>query len=240
MKLTIDAVLSDIGSDARRIVTIGHKTEHPSENIMHIEVDAGRGQTLDSALHSPQAQDADVLVLPEIRDHETAHLACVAAISDCLVLTSIDAPDSISGLFHVLDLGVKPPLVCKTVTAVLSQRQIRTLCERCKEPYKPKPEFLQKANLPTERINVFYRPPKDPQVRCGYCDGTGYHGTTGIFELLVTNDRMRELLNEEYPSMISIKEEARKSGMLYLEEDGLRQVIRGVTAVSELVRVLRE
>ena len=122
--------------------------------------------------------------------------------------------------------------------ATLSQRLVRVLCETCKEPYKPKPEFLEKANLPAEKVDVFYKPPENPEQICPSCGGTGYMGRTGVFELLVVSEPMRDLIRES-ASPTAIKAEARKAGMIYLQEDGLRQVIQGKTSIKELMRVVK-
>ena len=112
------------------------------------------------------------------------------------------------------------------------------LCEACKEPYKPKPEFLKKANLRVEKIDVFYRRPENPEQVCQQCGGTGYFGRTGIYELMVISEPLRELLREN-PSINKIKAEARKNRMINLQEDGLRQVIQGRTSIEELLRVVK-
>ena len=112
------------------------------------------------------------------------------------------------------------------------------LCDACKEPYKPKPDFLKKANLPVDKVDVFYRRPENPEQVCPQCGGTGYFGRTGIYELLVITEPMREMLREN-PSINKIKAEAIKSGMIYLQEDGIRQVIQGRTSIEELVRVVK-
>ena len=138
----------------------------------------------------------------------------------------------------VIDLGVEPFMIASALTAVLGQRLVRLLCENCKEPYKPKPEFLKKANLPADKVDVFYRQPKEPQQVCQVCGGTGYLGRTGIFELLVITEAMRDMIREN-PSLNAIKAEARKNGMIYLQEDGLRQVIQGRTSIEELLRVVK-
>ncbi len=104
--------------------------------------------------------------------------------------------------------------------------------------YKPKPEFLKKANLPVEKVDVFYRPPENPEQVCQQCGGTGYFGRTGIYELLVLTEPMRDMIREN-PSINKIKAEARKGGMIYLQEDGLRQVIQGRTSIEELLRVVK-
>ena len=123
------------------------------------------------------------------------------------------------------------------------------LCPKCKVRYKPNPEVLRKANLPADKIKYFFRPPEsddqkaparsgeDPAV-CENCGGTGYRGRLGIFELFVINDRIRELLREN-PNINALKQEAVKNGMEALQEDGLRQVIKGKTSIQELLRVAK-
>ena len=101
-----------------------------------------------------------------------------------------------------------------------------------------KPEFLRKANLPAERISKFYRPPKNPETDCPACGGLGYRGRIGVFELLPVNERMREMIRDQ-SAMTAIRAEARKNGMLYMKEEGLRLVVRGVTSVDELLRVVK-
>jgi general secretion pathway protein E len=177
-------------------------------------------------------------MIGEIRDQETATIACQAATTGHMVFSTVHANDTVTALFRLLDLGVEPYMIASALTAVLGQRLVRVLCEACKVPYKPKPEFLKKANLPADKVNVFYRRPTEPPQICPRCDGTGYLGRTGIFELLVISEAVRDLIREN-PSINAIKAEARKNGMIYLQEDGLRQVIRGKTSIDELLRVVK-
>jgi type II secretory ATPase GspE/PulE/Tfp pilus assembly ATPase PilB-like protein len=194
-------------------------------------------------------QDPDVIMIGEIRDAETAEIACQAAQTGHLVFTTIHANDTVTALVRLLDLGVQPATLASAVSAVLGQRLVRLLCPECRVRYKPNPEMLQKANLPADKIKYFHRPPDpderkpadDPEgepVVCENCGGTGYRGRTGIFELLVINDRIRELLRHN-PNVNALKQEAVKSGMKYLQEDGLRQVIQGKTSIQELLRVCK-
>jgi len=155
-----------------------------------------------------------------------------------MVFSTVHSNDAVTSLFRLLDLGVEPFMISSALTAVLAQRLVRLLCESCKEPYKPKPEFLKKANLPVDKVDVFYRRPENSEQVCQQCGGTGYFGRTGIFELLVITEPIRELLREN-PSQNRIKAEARKNGMIYLQEDGLRQVIQGRTSIEELLRVVK-
>jgi type II secretory ATPase GspE/PulE/Tfp pilus assembly ATPase PilB-like protein len=231
------AAMREIDRFTRNIITIEDPIEYNLDNVTQIEINTKAGQTFATSLRSVLRQDPDVIMIGEIRDEETAKIGCQAATTGHMVFTSIHANDAITALFRLLDLGVEPFLLSSAITAIWSQRLVRRLCDHCKEPYKPKPEFLKKANLPANKIDLFYRPPKQTEEICPNCGGTGYRGRTGVFELLVISDKIREMLKET-PSMTAIKAEARKNGMLYLQEDGLRQVIKGITSVQELMRVI--
>jgi general secretion pathway protein E len=235
---TLYACLREIDRFQRNIITVEDPIEYHIDNITQIEINTKAGQTFATSLRSILRQDPDVIMIGEIRDQETANIACQAANTGHMVFSTVHANDTITSLFRLLDLGVEPFMIASALTAVLGQRLVRTLCENCKEPYKPKPEFLEKANLPVEKIDIFYRPPEEPQEVCPNCGGTGYLGRVGVFELLVITDTIRDLIREN-PSINAIKAEARKNGMVYLLEDGLRQVIQGKTSIKELQRVLK-
>src|SRR5207249_1670092 len=132
-----------------------------------------------------------------------------------------------------LNLGVEPFMVASSLSAVLSQRLVRLLCPQCKVGYRPNPELLRRANLPADKIKLFYRPPR-PEDRppeepiCPHCGGTGYRGRTGIFELLVVNEKIRELIKDN-PNLDAIRQEAVKSGLILLQQDGMSVVIEGLT-----------
>ncbi|MBX6312034.1 MAG: type II/IV secretion system protein [Isosphaeraceae bacterium] len=235
---TLYACLREIDRYQRNIITVEDPIEYHIDNITQIEINTKAGQTFAGSLRSILRQDPDVIMIGEIRDQETATIACQAATTGHMVFSTVHANDTITAVFRLLDLGVEPFMVASALSAVLGQRLVRVLCEACKEPYKPKPEFLEKANLPANKVDVFYRPPENPQQVCPQCGGTGYMGRTGIFELLVITDAMRELIREN-PSLNALKAEARKNGMIYLQEDGLRQVIQGKTSIKELLRVVK-
>jgi type II secretory ATPase GspE/PulE/Tfp pilus assembly ATPase PilB-like protein len=177
-------------------------------------------------------------MIGEIRDQETASIACQASNTGHMVFSTVHSNDAVTALFRLLDLGVEPFMIASALSGVLAQRLVRLLCEACKEPYKPKPDFLRKANLPVEKVDVFYRRPENPEQVCQQCGGTGYFGRIGIFELMVLTEPMRDMIREN-PSITKIKAEARKNGMIYLQEDGLRQVIQGRTSIEELLRVVK-
>ena len=235
---TLYAGLREIDRFQKNIITVEDPIEYHLDNITQMEINTKSGQTFSGSLRSILRQDPDVIMIGEIRDQETATIACQAATTGHMVFSTVHANDTVTALFRLLDLGVEPFMIASALTAVLGQRLVRVLCEACKEPYKPKPEFLKKANLPADKVDVFYRKPTEPEQVCPQCGGTGYLGRTGIFELLVITEPMRDMIREN-PSMNAIKAEARKNGMIYMQEDGLRQVIQGKTSIEELLRVVK-
>jgi type II secretory ATPase GspE/PulE/Tfp pilus assembly ATPase PilB-like protein len=235
---TLYACLREIDRFQKNIITVEDPIEYHLDNITQMEINQKSGQTFSGSLRSILRQDPDVIMIGEIRDQETATIACQAATTGHMVFSTVHANDTVTALFRLLDLGVEPFMIASALTAVLGQRLVRVLCENCKEPYKPKPEFLKKANLPIDKVDVFYRKPAEPQEVCPQCGGTGYLGRVGIFELLVITEPMRDMIREN-PSINAIKAEARKNGMIYLQEDGLRQVIQGKTSIDELLRVVK-
>ncbi len=236
---TLYACLREIDRFQKNIITVEDPIEYHIDNVTQLEVNTKSGQTFAGSLRSILRQDPDVIMIGEIRDQETATIACQAANTGHMVFSTVHSNDSITALFRLLDLGVEPFMIASALSAVLAQRLVRSLCETCKEPYKPKDEFLRKAGLPPEKVEFFYRPPENPQQVCPTCGGTGYLGRTGIFELLVITDAIRDMIREN-PSVNAIKAEARKNGnMIYLQEDGIRQVIQGRTSIQELLRVVK-
>jgi general secretion pathway protein E len=235
---TLYASLREIDRYQKNIITVEDPIEYHLDNITQMEVNTKAGQTFAAALRSILRQDPDVIMIGEIRDQETASIACQAANTGHMVFSTVHSNDAVTALFRLLDLGVEPFMIASALSGVMGQRLVRILCDICKEPYKPKPEFLKKANLPVEKVDVFYRRPENPEQVCQQCGGTGYFGRTGIYELLVLTETMKDMIREN-PSINKIKAEARKNGMIYLQEDGLRQVIQGRTSIEELLRVVK-
>jgi type II secretory ATPase GspE/PulE/Tfp pilus assembly ATPase PilB-like protein len=241
---TLYACLNEIDRFQKNIITVENPVEYNLSNITQIEINTKAGKDFATELRSILRQDPDVIMIGEVRDHETAEIACQAAQTGHMVFTTLHANDTVTALSRLLDLGVQPYMIASALSGVLGQRLVRLLCPKCKVRYKPNPDMLRKANLPADKIKFFYRPPEpqeqekdgdEPKV-CSKCGGSGYYGRTGIFELLVITDRIREMIRDN-PNLNAIRQEAVKSGMRYLQEDGLRQVIEGKTSIQELLRV---
>jgi general secretion pathway protein E len=239
---TLYGCLAEIDCYQKNVITIENPVEYHIDNVTQIEVNPKAGKTFASELRSILRQDPDVIYIGEIRDQETAEIACQAAQTGHMVFTTLHANDTVTALARLIDLGVQPFMVANAVSAVLGQRLVRVLCPKCKQRYKPNADMLRKANLPADKIKFFYRPPEKSEQddsgseTCEHCGGTGYHGRVGIFEMLNLNDALKDLIKEN-PNFNAIKQEAVKNGMKYLQEDGLRQVIEGTTSIQELLRV---
>jgi general secretion pathway protein E len=244
---TLYACLRELDRWQKNVITVENPVEYHIDNVTQIEINPKAGKTFASELRSILRQDPDVIYIGEIRDQETAEIACQAAQTGHMVFTTLHANDTTTALGRLIDLGVQPFMVASAISAILGQRLVRVLCPKCKVKYKPNPDLLRKTNLPADKIKFFYRPPETPDempggpdgpTECEHCGGTGYHGRTGIFELLVITDRIRDMIRENL-NLNAIKQEAVKNGMKYLQEDGLRVVIEGKTSIQELLRVAK-
>ncbi|HTU20350.1 MAG TPA: GspE/PulE family protein [Gemmataceae bacterium] len=239
---TLYACLGEIDRYQKNVITVENPVEYHIDNVTQIEVNPKAGKTFASELRSILRQDPDVIYIGEIRDQETAEIACQAAQTGHMVFTTLHANDTVTAVARLIDLGVQPFMVANSVTAVLGQRLVRVLCPHCKQRYKPNAELLRKANLPADKIKFFYRPPEQEQSEddkvCPVCVGSGYRGRTGVYELLELTDPIRDMIREN-PNFNAIRQEAVKHGMKYLQEDGLRQVIEGRTSIQEILRVCK-
>ncbi len=235
---TLYAALGEIDSYQRNIITIEDPIEYKMESVTQIEINNKAGQTFAGSLRSVLRQDPDVLMVGEIRDEETAIIACQAANTGHMVFSTVHANETFTALYRMMDLGVEPFMLSSSLSAILGQRLARRLCNECKVAYKPKPEFLKKANLPANKIENFYKQPTNPEGQCPACGGLGYKGRVGIYELLALNERMRDMIRDS-AAITQIKAEARKNGMLYMREEGLRLVVKGITSVDEMLRVVK-
>ena len=187
----------------------------------------------------------NVIVMRDLVDAKTLKMLCdELASEERFAISTVRAKDAVEALLRVYAIEKAPvPEFRDQVSAVLSQRLVRKLCDKCKEPYAPSADVLKQLGLPPDRVKAFYRPPtakadEDKRELCRECGGLGYLGQTAIFELLVVDDLMRKTLAAS-PKLDVLRAAARKSGMKSLQEEGILMVVRGATSLPELMRVLK-
>ena len=230
---TLYAMLSEIDAFQKNIITIEDPIEYRLDNVTQTPVNVKAGVTFANVLRSALRQDPDVIMVGEIRDAETARVACQAAMTGHFVFSTLHANDSITSMFRMLDLGVEAYFISSSLTAVLAQRLVRVLCPTCKVAYVPEADFLRKIGVPENREIQLYK-----SQGCDECQGTGYRGRLGVYELFEVTDPIKELVRTN-AGMQAITNEARKGGFRKLHDDGLAKVIKGITSVKELIRVTR-
>jgi len=228
---TLYAALLSIDAYERNVITLENPVEYQIDNVRQTAISPKAGITFASELRSLLRQDPDVVMVGEIRDGETAHIAMQAAQTGHLVFSTVHANDSVSTLFRLLDLEVEPYLISSSVHVILAQRLVRVLCESCKVGYHATPEVFKKLHLPYQEDLLFYK-----AAGCDNCQNTGYRGRAGLFELFAINDEIRNMLNKR-PSVTQVRDAARRGGLRTLQEAGIALVVAGRTSLKEVVRV---
>jgi type II secretory ATPase GspE/PulE/Tfp pilus assembly ATPase PilB-like protein len=244
---TMDVALSNTDRFIRNFVSVidSDKSERDIENIHATTYSSSAGETPATVLPKLIRTYPEVIIVRDVADLDTLTLLCEQAGENRLVLTSIRAKEAAEALLRLMMLKIPPADFAPAVKAVLNVRLIRKLCETCKEAYPPPAEVLKQLGLPAGRIESLYRPPtqpidpKHPDVVCEACQGIGYYGRTGIFELLMVDDTIRQVLTTA-PKMENLRAAARKAKHRSLQEEGVLLVARGVTSIPELLRVLKQ
>jgi general secretion pathway protein E len=233
---TLYAALSRLNAAEKNILTIEDPIEYQMQGIGQIQVMPKIGLTFANALRSILRQDPDVILVGEVRDLETAEMAIHASLTGHLVFSTLHTNDSAGATTRLVDMGIEPYLVSSSVIAVMAQRLVRLICPDCREEYKPDDATLADIGLSEDdlRGRTIYR-----GKGCDTCSGRGYLGRTGIYELLVVDSNIQNLIVSRADSNV-IKREARKNGMVTLREDGLRKMLAGLTTLEEVLRMSRE
>ncbi len=233
---TLYCVLGKINSPEKKIITVEDPVEYQLKGVNQIQVKSSIGLTFANALRSIVRQDPDVILIGEIRDAETAEIAIQSALTGHLVLSTLHTNDAPSAITRLIDMGMEDFLLSSTIIGILAQRLVRVACTYCREPYSPDPAILREMKVDVgglADLNVI-------QAKgCENCSNTGYWGRAGIFEFLHVTDDIQRLILEKRDSNV-IKETARKNGMRTLREDGWLKVKKGVTTISEVIRVTQE
>ncbi len=231
---TLYATLSKINTLDKNIITVEDPVEYQLPRINQVQVNPKAGLTFATGLRSILRQDPDVIMVGEIRDRETAEIAVQAALTGHLVLSTLHTNDAPSAFTRLVDMGIEPFLITSSVIGVLAQRLARQICAKCKEAYRPPREAVRRLSEELAEVEdlVLYR-----GAGCEYCRQTGYKGRTGVYELLVVTDRIRELVVRR-ASANEIREAARAEGFRTMRDDGIRKVLEGVTTIEEILRVV--
>jgi general secretion pathway protein E/type IV pilus assembly protein PilB len=229
---TLYAALGEIVSSEIKVLTIEDPVEYHLEGVNQINVAPKIGLTFGRGLRHILRHDPDVVMIGEIRDLETAEAAVQAALTGHLVLSTLHTNDSCSSATRLLDMGMEPFLVTSTLEAAMAQRLVRTICPKCKQPRQYDP-----SQLPAD---FNYRPGEvlHSGAGCKKCRGTGYYGRSGLFELMLTTDRIREKIMSRSQAS-DIVTEAKRDGLRVLREDGWLKVRAGITTVEEVIRATK-
>ncbi|MGA1869248.1 MAG: GspE/PulE family protein [bacterium] len=233
---TLYSVLSRIHTSEKNFITIEDPVEYKIRGINQIQTNEKAGLTFAKLLRSILRQDPDTIMVGEIRDQETAEIAMRAALTGHMVFSTLHTNDAIGTIPRLIDMGIPPFLVCNSLILSVAQRLVRRICVQCRKEYKPSSTTLDSLGLTAsnEEQIFFYR-----GRGCEQCNNTGYYGRTGIFELLVIDQEIKNLiLQNALPYTLRIK--ALENGMSSLRESGLHKVIQGITTLEEVLNTCIE
>ena len=229
---TLYSCLGQVNTIDQKLLTAEDPVEYDIDGIMQVPINEGAGMTFGKALRSFLRQDPDVIMVGEMRDLETAQIAIQSSLTGHLVLSTLHTNDAPGAVTRMVDMGIEPFLISSTLSCVLAQRLVRTICKKCRTPFEPTEKQLSLLNLSPHDIGskVFYY-----GRGCATCNDSGYKGRRGIFELLVITDALRVLINERAPTVV-LRQKAVELGMTTLRDDGLRNIFDGETTIEEVVK----
>ncbi|MCK4658672.1 MAG: Flp pilus assembly complex ATPase component TadA [Phycisphaerae bacterium] len=229
---TLYGALRELNTPEVKILTTEDPVEYDIDGLVQVQIRSDIGLTFARALRSFLRQDPDIILVGEIRDLETAQIAVQAALTGHLVFSTLHTNDAPSSIARLLDLGLEPFLITATLEAIVAQRLVRRICANCKSEFSPTEELLMELELTPESIGdrtLYYG------KGCDYCNNTGYRGRMGIYELMVFNDRLRDMVMR-HASTAVLRNEAVKSGMRPLRDSGLMAIYDGITTIDEVVK----
>ncbi|MCS6776311.1 MAG: ATPase, T2SS/T4P/T4SS family, partial [Chthonomonadaceae bacterium] len=231
---TLYASLNEIYSVEKKIITVEDPVEYQLHGVNQIQVHPQIGLTFASGLRSIVRQDPDIIMVGEIRDHETVEIAIHAALTGHLVFSTLHTNDAAGAVSRLLDMGAEPYLVASSLIGVVAQRLVRINCPRCRQPYDEKPEALREIGIDPETVR---RTPLMRGVGCAECRGVGFKGRGGIYEFLQIDENIRRMVVDRVPAS-HIKQYAQKhQGMVTMLQDGRDKVLQGETTIQEVLRV---
>jgi general secretion pathway protein E/type IV pilus assembly protein PilB len=232
---TLYSALNEIKDETLKIITVEDPVEYQQTGISQIQTHQKIGLTFATSLRSILRHDPDVILIGEMRDLETGEAAIQASLTGHLVFSTLHTNDAPSSYTRMIDMGIEPFLVASTVEGVMAQRLVRTICPECKEEWKVDVKELPE-DLPGIDLEKGTHPTLWRGRGCKACRNTGFRGRTGIHELMVNNDEIKEMVVQRVNAAV-IRQAALRNGMITLRADGWRKVLKGTTTVDEVARV---
>jgi type IV pilus assembly protein PilB len=229
---TLYAALNKLNTIDSKLITTEDPVEYDMDGMIQVQMKPDIGLTFARCLRSILRQDPDIILVGEIRDLETAEIAAQASLTGHLVFTTLHTNDSPATIARLLDLGIEPFLLTATIEGIVGQRLVRRICPNCKTAFEPNEGQLKQLRLTEEEIKgkKFYY-----GRGCSKCNGTGYKGRIGIFEIMVFNDEIRELVMNRASTNV-LRVAALKAGMKPLRENGLAFIYDGITTIDEIAK----
>jgi type IV pilus assembly protein PilB len=233
---TLYSALSELNKETENIMTAEDPIEYNFMGINQVQMHEEIGLTFASALRSFLRQDPDIIMVGEIRDFETAQIGVQSALTGHLVLSTVHTNDAPGTITRLIDMGIEPFLISSAVILILAQRLIRKICMDCREPIKPPPQLLIDLGVPPDEVKSFtvYK-----GKGCTICNGTGYKGRLGLYEVMTMKEEIKELVLAR-ASASEIKKEAIRSGMKTLRQSGMTKIKDGMTTIEEILRSTME
>ena len=229
---TLYSALNELNDIETKIITTEDPVEYDVDGLIQVQMKPDIGLTFARCLRSILRQDPDIILVGEIRDLETAEIAAQASLTGHVVFTTLHTNDAPSSIARLLDLGVEPFLITATIEGIVAQRLVRRICTRCKTRFDPTENQLMELKLTPDDVQgkEFYY-----GKGCSKCNGTGYRGRVGLFEIMVFNDEIRDLIMNQASSGV-LREAAVKNGMRLLRDNGLVAIYDGITTIDEVAK----
>ncbi|MEW4561394.1 ATPase, T2SS/T4P/T4SS family [Bremerella sp. JC770] len=229
---TLYSALSELNSINEKLITTEDPVEYDIDGIIQIPIDPDLGNTFANCLRAILRQDPDVILVGEIRDLETGEIAIQASLTGHLVFSTLHTNDAPSTITRLKDMGIPTFMITATVEAILAQRLVRRVCSQCRQEHEPSKDAIFLLNLNDEELagRKFFK-----GAGCENCNGTGYKGRIGIFELMIMNDDLRTMIMQN-TSTDELRDEAKKFGMTPLRDAGLQLAFDGLTTLDEVLR----
>ena len=237
---TLYSVINKINTPKVNIVTLEDPIEYKIPGVNQVQVNPAAGLTFASGLRSFLRQDPNIILVGEIRDKETTDLAIQAALTGHLVFSTLHTNNASGALPRLLDMGAEPYLLASSMTAVVAQRVVRRIHDKCKVEYTPDPKVVEEMK---STLGDLWTAPDDVKLfkgkGCSDCNDSGYYGRVGIFEVMPVTEPISKLILERAPAS-SVEKEARKEGMIDMKQDGYLKALEGITTVEEVLRVAQD